>query len=46
MLEHKGQQGIIEMRKHLLWYFKGLPNAREIRSKLSQVNSFQEIEKY
>jgi tRNA-dihydrouridine synthase B len=44
MLEHKGQRGIIEMRKHLLWYFKGFPNASALRQRLGQVNTISELE--
>lgn len=43
MLEHKGNHGIIEMRKHLLWYFKGFPMASELRSSLSSCQSLDEI---
>ncbi len=41
----KGERGIIEFRKHLGWYFKGLPEASAIRSKLSQINSLEDIKK-
>ncbi len=44
MLEHKGPRGIIEMRKHLLWYFKGFPNAADLRKELSQVESLPQLE--
>lgn len=44
MLEHKGPRGIIEMRKHLLWYFKGFPNAADLRKALSQVESLPQLE--
>ena len=39
----KGKQGIIEMRKHLCWYVKGLPGAREMRQRLVQVESVNNI---
>ena len=45
MLEHKGAHGIIEMRKHLLWYFKGFPNAADLRKQLVTVETLPEIEK-
>ncbi|EKD56447.1 MAG: tRNA-U20-dihydrouridine synthase [uncultured bacterium] len=41
--ELKGVKGIIEMRKHLTWYFKGVPNSKEIREKLVKVNTLEEI---
>lgn len=41
--ECKGERiGMMEMRKHLATYVKGLPNAAEIRSKLVRVESFKE----
>jgi len=41
----KGEQlGMLEMRKHLAVYIKGLPGARELRSKLVRVSSFGEAE--
>ncbi len=42
--ETKGERGIIEMRKHLLAYTKGLPNAKELRMKLVEVKSVKKIE--
>jgi tRNA-dihydrouridine synthase B len=39
----KGDQGIIEMRKHLCWYIQGLPGARVMRQKLVYVNNLAEI---
>jgi len=41
----KGQQGIIEMRKHLCWYVQGLPGARELRKNLVKVESMGDIKK-
>ncbi len=41
----KGQQGIMEMRKHLGWYVKGFPGAAEIRKKLMQVQTLSDINK-
>lgn len=39
----KGERGIIEMRKHLAWYFRGVPNSKEIREKLVKVSTLEEI---
>ena len=39
----KGKTGILEMRKHLAWYFKGFPNASELRKRLVQVETLKEI---
>ncbi|GAC1414070.1 MAG: tRNA dihydrouridine synthase DusB [Candidatus Doudnabacteria bacterium] len=45
MVQTKGaKHGVIEMRKHLSWYFKGYPNVSELRSKLVRVNSLEELE--
>lgn len=41
----KGRQGIIEMRKHLCWYVRGLPGASEMRSELVKVENSQDIKK-
>ncbi len=41
--ELKGEQGIIEMRKHLCWYVRGLPQSRKLREQLVQVRSLGEI---
>ncbi|MEK7125540.1 MAG: tRNA-dihydrouridine synthase [Patescibacteria group bacterium] len=52
MLEHaklalqiKGEQSIIELRKHMAWYIKAMPGAKELRSKLVQVKTFEDIKK-
>lgn len=44
MFEHKGEHGIIEMRKHLVWYFKGFPNASDLRQKLVKIDTLTELE--
>ena len=41
----KGKHGIIEMRKYLLWYFRGFEGAREVRKELVKVESVGDIEK-
>jgi len=38
-----GKVGMLEIRKHLLAYVKGLPNAAQYRSKLVQVISLRQI---
>ena len=40
----KGNQGIIEMRKHLCWYVSGFSGAKEIRKKLIEVKTIKDIE--
>lgn len=39
-----GEQGIVEMRKHLCWYVAGLPGARKMRKEFVQVNNLKDIE--
>lgn len=41
----KDKHGMIELRKHLLWYVKGWPNAKELRSQLVQVESVRDLKK-
>ena len=43
--ELKGPQGLIEFRKQLLWYVKGLPQATDYRQKLAHLETLPEIEK-
>lgn len=40
----KGEHGLIELRKHLAWYVKGLPQAAAWRQKLVVIKSLKEIE--
>ena len=41
--KNKGDYGIIELRKHLSWYVKGVPGAAKIRAQLVRVNTIDEI---
>jgi len=41
----KGQRGLIELRKHLSWYVKGWPQAKQLRDQLVKINSIAEIKK-
>lgn len=43
--EAKDAYGIIELRKHLLWYVKGWANAKELRSQLVAVQSVDDLKK-
>lgn len=42
-LNTDGEHGIIELRKHLLWYVKGLPQAKHLRQALVTVKTIGEI---
>lgn len=41
--EYKGQRGIIEMRKQLAWYMKGIKDAAAIRNKINTMDDREEI---
>ena len=43
LLEDKPEKGIFEFRKHLAWYFKGLPDAKKIRARLVQVLTYKDV---
>lgn len=38
------RQAVLEFRKHLGWYTKGIPDSRELRRELFQVTSLEEME--
>ncbi len=39
----KGKIGLVELRKHLVWYVAGLTGAAKIREKLVKVNSLKDV---
>jgi len=41
----KGKRGIIEMRKHLVWYMQGMTGAAKLREQLVKVSSLAAIKK-
>lgn len=43
--EIKGEKGIIELRKHLLAYFRGHSRAKELRKNFVQVKNFTDVER-
>ena len=43
-LEIKGDFGLVEMRKHLCWYFRGFPNASEWRQELVTFETLADLE--
>lgn len=43
--KEKGEFGIIEMRKHLCWYVKNMPEASKLRQELIQIKNYKDIEK-
>ena len=42
--EHNSTHAVLDFRKHLGWYTKGLPNGRELRTELFQVTAMHELE--
>jgi len=42
--EHNAERAVIEFRKHLGWYTKGLPSGRELRQELFQVETMEDME--
>lgn len=45
MYDFKGQRGVIEMRKHLAWYLKGIKGAALIRDKINRLENIDDIKK-
>lgn len=44
MVGHKGERtGIMQMRKHIAWYVKGMKNAKQIRQQVFSLQSKDEI---
>jgi len=43
MEKFKGKRGILEMRKHLCWYVKGIPGAAELRKEFVKVETLSDI---
>lgn len=43
-LTNKGSHGLLDLRKHLAWYVKGMPGAAEMRTKLVQVKTMADIQ--
>jgi tRNA-dihydrouridine synthase len=36
MFDYKGSHGLVEMRKHAMWYLRGLPGSAEVRNGINQ----------
>lgn len=45
MYDYKGQRGVIEMRKHLAWYLKGIKGAAQIRDKINRLEDIESIKR-
>ena len=45
VIEHKGEHtAVLEMRKHLSWYIKGLPSAAKLRTLINKAVKYSEME--
>lgn len=45
-IKYKGEYlGLRQMRKHLAWYLKGLPNATNVRDAINTIESMDEVER-
>lgn len=42
-IAHYGERGLIKLRKHLPWYFKGEHGTKELRSALVRVSTLEEL---
>lgn len=43
MVKYKGNHGMIEMRKHLTWYFSGFQGAPALREQVKTVNTYDDL---
>lgn len=43
MVKYKGNHGMVEMRKHLTWYFNGFPGAAALREQMKTVNVYEDL---
>lgn len=43
-VELKGRQGLLELRKHLVWYFRGTRGAAAVRTRLQTAETAEETE--
>ena len=41
IMARKGEHGVLELRKHLAWYVRGIPGAAALRHDLVRVNSWK-----
>ncbi len=43
-VEQYGERGIVSFRKHLSWYFKGLPHAKLLRENMHTISTLADLE--
>ena len=44
-LEDKGKRAIVEMRKHICWYIKGMKNSSKIKNEINKLEKLEDIER-
>lgn len=44
LVRYQGMHGLVDMRKHMAWYFKGFPVGGQTRHDLGQVSTFEELD--
>ena len=44
LVEVQGERGLVDLRKHMSWYFKGFPVGGHLRRGLAMVSSFEELD--
>ncbi|MFH2231768.1 MAG: tRNA dihydrouridine synthase DusB [Patescibacteria group bacterium] len=43
-VKHHGEKGLVQLRKHFPWYFKGIKGTRALRADLVQVSTLEDLE--
>lgn len=41
---HYGERGLVKLRKHLPWYFKGFHGWKDLRTRLVRINTLQDLD--
>lgn len=44
LVKYQGMHGLVDMRKHMAWYFKGFPVGGETRHALGKISNFDELD--
>ncbi len=44
LVQYQGPHGLVDMRKHMAWYFKGFPVGGETRHALGQISTFEDLD--
>ncbi|MHB8831078.1 MAG: tRNA dihydrouridine synthase [Patescibacteria group bacterium] len=44
-VEYYGEQGLVKLRKHFPWYFKGIPGFRRFRALAVRISTMDELDK-